>query len=47
MRTVVDTGQCHVGYQSCFYLALKPGSEKDLEFIAKRVYHPEATYKRT
>jgi phosphoribosyl-AMP cyclohydrolase len=47
LKVSVDAGQCHVGYQSCFYRALKPGSEKDLEFIAERVYDPEATYKKT
>ncbi len=46
LKVSVDAGQCHVGYQSCFYRALKPGSQKDLEFIAKKVYDPEATYKK-
>lgn len=47
LKVAVDAGQCHVGYQSCFYRALKPGSDKDLEFIAEKVYDPETTYKKT
>ena len=46
LKVTVDAGQCHVGYQSCFYRALKPGSDKDLGFIAEKVYDPEATYKK-
>ena len=41
-----DAGQCHVGYQSCFYRALKPVSKTDLEFIAEKVYDPKAAYKK-
>ena len=39
------TGQCHVGYQSCFYRALKTGSDKELENIAEKVFDPKKTYK--
>ena len=46
LKVTVDAGQCHVGYQSCFYRALKPSSEKNLELIAQKVYDPEATYKK-
>ena len=61
LKVTVDAGQCHVGYQSCFYRALKqsagPGrkaslteftenSDKELQFIAKKVYDPEKTYKK-
>ena len=46
LKVTVDAGQCHVGYQSCFYRALKSNSEKDLELIAQKVYDPEATYKK-
>ncbi|MBN1362606.1 MAG: phosphoribosyl-AMP cyclohydrolase [Sedimentisphaerales bacterium] len=46
LKVAVDAGQCHVGYQSCFYRALKPGSDKELELIAQKVYDPEATYKK-
>jgi phosphoribosyl-AMP cyclohydrolase len=46
VKVSVDAGQCHVGYQSCFYRALKSGTEKDLEFIAEKTYDPETTYKK-
>jgi phosphoribosyl-AMP cyclohydrolase len=44
LKVTVDTGQCHVGYQSCFYRALKKGSNKELGFIAEKVYNPKETY---
>ena len=44
LRVSVDAGQCHVGYQSCFYRALKKGSGDELQFIAERVYDPQQTY---
>ena len=46
LKVAVDEGQCHVGYQSCFYRALKPGSATELEFIAEKVYDPTAAYKK-
>ena len=46
LKVTVDAGQCHVGYQSCFYRALKKGSSKMLKFIAKKVYNPQKTYKK-
>ncbi len=46
LKVTVDAGQCHVGYQSCFYRALKPGSSKELEFIAQKVYDPRQIYKK-
>ncbi|MHC4122977.1 MAG: phosphoribosyl-AMP cyclohydrolase [Planctomycetota bacterium] len=46
LKVKVDSGQCHVGYQSCFYRAVKTGSDKELEFIAKKVYAPGETYKK-
>lgn len=46
LKVTVDAGQCHVGYQSCFYRALTPESGKRLEFIAKKVYDPKKTYKK-
>jgi phosphoribosyl-AMP cyclohydrolase len=46
LKVTVDAGQCHVGYQSCFYRALKKGSSKELEFIAEKVYDPKETYKK-
>ena len=46
LKVSVDQGQCHVGYQSCFYRALKPNSKTDLELIAQKVYDPKAAYKK-
>lgn len=46
LKVTVDAGQCHVGYQSCFYRALKSGSAKDLELIAQKTYDPKAAYKK-
>lgn len=45
LKVTIDAGQCHVGYQSCFYRALKTGSDKELESIAKKVYDPKKVYK--
>lgn len=46
LKVEVDQGQCHVGYQSCFYRALKKGTADQLEFIAEKVYDPKTTYKK-
>ncbi len=46
LKVNVDAGQCHVGYQSCFYRALKAGSNKQLELVAKKVYDPKDVYKK-
>jgi phosphoribosyl-AMP cyclohydrolase len=46
LKVSVDAGQCHVGYQSCFYRALKTDSATDLETIATKVYDPKTTYKQ-
>lgn len=46
LKVSVDAGQCHVGYQSCFYRALKKDSDKNLEFIARKVYDPGKVYKK-
>ena len=45
LKVTVDAGQCHVGYQSCFYRALKKGTNKDLELISQKVYDPKKVYK--
>ncbi len=45
LKVTVDAGQCHVGYQSCFYRALNMTTDKRLEFIAKKVYNPKEIYK--
>ena len=44
LKVEVDAGQCHVGFQSCFYRVLKAGGK--LEFIAEKVYDPKKTYKK-
>jgi phosphoribosyl-AMP cyclohydrolase len=46
LKVSVDAGQCHVGYRSCFYRALKPGAGRRLELIAEKVYDADQTYKR-
>ena len=46
LKVTVDAGQCHVGYQSCFYRALKQNTDNKLEFIAEKVYDPKETYKK-
>ena len=46
LKVRVNAGQCHVGYQSCFYRALKKGTDKQLEFIAEKVYDPKEAYKK-
>ena len=45
LKVTVEAGQCHVGYQSCFYRALKKGTDKDLELISEKVYDPKKVYK--
>jgi phosphoribosyl-AMP cyclohydrolase len=46
LKVRVDQGQCHVGYQSCFYRAVKPGTTNQLERIAEKVYDPKLAYKK-
>jgi phosphoribosyl-AMP cyclohydrolase len=46
LKVRVDAGQCHVGYQSCFYRALSRKADKKLEFVAEKVYDPQKTYKK-
>jgi len=46
LKVTVEAGQCHTGRQSCFYRALKKGSNKKLEFIAEKVYDPKEAYKK-
>ena len=46
LKVTVDAGQCHVGYQSCFYRALEKSSDKKLVFVAEKTYDPEKTYKK-
>jgi phosphoribosyl-AMP cyclohydrolase len=44
LKVEVNQGQCHVGYQSCFYRAVKTGGK--LEFVAEKVYDPKEAYKK-
>ena len=46
LKVKVDQGQCHVGYQSCFYRALKTGTADKLNLIAEKVYDPKQAYKK-
>lgn len=46
LKVTVDAGQCHVGFQSCFYRTLKDSADKKLEFIAEKVYDPKQAYKK-
>ena len=46
LKVTVNAGQCHVGYQSCFYRALKQNSDNELEFIEEKVYDPKEAYKK-
>lgn len=45
VKVRVDAGQCHVGYQSCFYRRVLPNTSDRLEFIADPVYDPDDVYK--
>ena len=38
LKVSVDQGQCHVGYQSCFYRAVKTGTKDNLEFVAENLF---------
>ena len=46
LKVSVDQGQCHVGYQSCFYRAVKMGLKENLEFVSEKVYDPKEAYKK-
>ncbi|MCF7957542.1 MAG: phosphoribosyl-AMP cyclohydrolase [Phycisphaerae bacterium] len=46
LKVEVDSGQCHVGYQSCFYRRVKPDSAHEMEFISSPVYDPNDVYKK-
>ena len=46
LKVTVDAGQCHVGYQSCFYRAIEKNGAKKLEFVAEKTYDPKKTYDR-
>jgi phosphoribosyl-AMP cyclohydrolase len=44
LKVTVDSGQCHAGFQSCFYRALKKGEAEKLVFLAKKVFDPAKVY---
>jgi phosphoribosyl-AMP cyclohydrolase len=46
LKVTADAGQCHAGYQSCFYRALRKDSHKELEFTAEKVFEPKEIYKK-
>ena len=46
LKVNVEQGQCHVGYQSCFYRSVKAENSKKLDFVAEKVYAPKKTYKK-
>ena len=46
LKVSVDMGQCHVGYNSCFYRALDKKNPEKLEFIAQKTYDPKEAYKK-
>lgn len=45
LKVSIDAGQCHIGYQSCFYRELDKTNPQKLNHIAKKVFNPEETYK--
>jgi phosphoribosyl-AMP cyclohydrolase len=46
LKVRVNAGQCHVGYQSCFYRAMQKGADNKLKFIEEKVYDPKEAYKK-
>ena len=44
LKVTVTAGQCHVGYQSCFYRAVNKSDAKALDFIAEKVFDPSKVY---
>jgi phosphoribosyl-AMP cyclohydrolase len=46
LKVTVDQGQCHVGYQSCFYRKVQAGTADKLTFVAEKVYDPAEVYKK-
>ena len=44
LKVTVDAGQCHVGYQSCFYRAINKDAANKLDFVAEKTYDPSKTY---
>jgi phosphoribosyl-AMP cyclohydrolase len=46
LKVSVDEGQCHVGYNSCFYRTVDKKNPEKLEFIAQKTYDPKKAYKK-
>ena len=46
LKVSVEAGQCHVGYQSCFYRQVKTDNPRKLRFIAEKTYDPDEAYKK-
>jgi phosphoribosyl-AMP cyclohydrolase len=46
LKVRVEAGQCHVGYNSCFYRAVKTDNPGKLRFIAQKTYDPKEAYKK-
>ena len=46
LKVTVDQGQCHVGYQSCFYREVAKDSKTQMNLIAQKVYDPAQAYKK-
>jgi len=46
LKVTVDQGQCHVGYDSCFYRAVDKNNPEKLEFVAEKTYDPKEAYKK-
>ena len=46
LKVTVDQGQCHVGYQSCFYREVEKDSKTNMTLIAEKVYDPAQAYKK-
>lgn len=44
LKVIVDEGQCHVGYQSCFYRKVSDSDIKSLDIVSQKVYNPEKAY---
>ena len=45
LKVSIDTGQCHAGYESCFYRELDKTNPQKLNPIAKKTFNPDETYK--
>ncbi len=46
LKVTVDQGQCHVGYNSCFYRQVNKSYPENLVFIAQKTYDPKEAYKK-